>query len=137
MFELFPILRERTTQLAGTMSGGQQEMLSLGRAMMLQPQMMLLDEPSVGLAPKTVDQVYDAVLNLNKQGLTLLVVEQNIARALTVAESAFVIQRGRIVMHAPARELSENPELVSDSSDQLTSLAIKPVSRLPVQLTQV
>lgn len=113
VFELFPILKKRSNQRAGTLSGGEQQMLSLGRALMLEPRILLLDEPSVGLAPKVIDQVYDSVVNLNKEGLTILVVEQNIGKALAVAENAFVLQRGQIVIQASSSELAKNPKLVS------------------------
>jgi branched-chain amino acid transport system ATP-binding protein len=95
ILELFPRLAERRNQLAGTMSGGEQQMLSIGRALMTNPRMMLLDEPSLGLAPKFVDMVFEQLLLLKAQGLTLAIVEQNAARALELAHRAYVLELGR------------------------------------------
>lgn len=105
VFSLFPRLRERRGQLAGTMSGGEQQMLALGRALMTRPKMVLLDEPSLGLAPKLVDQVFDQIGTLKEQGLSILLVEQNAARALAIAHRGYVLELGRNKYQGEGREL--------------------------------
>jgi branched-chain amino acid transport system ATP-binding protein len=97
VFGLFPRLRERTAQYAGTMSGGEQQMLAIGRALMARPRLLLMDEPSMGLSPAFVDQVFDIIQDINAQGTTVLVVEQNAAVALSIAHRGYVLQNGRIV----------------------------------------
>jgi branched-chain amino acid transport system ATP-binding protein len=97
VFALFPRLAERAHQLAGTMSGGEQQMLAIGRALMAQPRLLLMDEPSMGLAPAFVDQVFDIIQTINRQGVTILVVEQNAVVALSVANRGYVLQNGRMV----------------------------------------
>jgi branched-chain amino acid transport system ATP-binding protein len=97
VFELFPRLAERAHQLAGTMSGGEQQMLAIGRALMARPRLLLMDEPSMGLAPAFVDQVFDIIQTINRQGVTILVVEQNAVVALGVANRGYVLQNGRMV----------------------------------------
>jgi branched-chain amino acid transport system ATP-binding protein len=97
VFALFPRLAERAHQLAGTMSGGEQQMLAIGRALMARPRLLLMDEPSMGLAPAFVDQVFDIIQTINRQGVTILVVEQNAVVALGVANRGYVLQNGRMV----------------------------------------
>lgn len=111
VYELFPILRERSDQAAGTLSGGEQQMLALGRALMSSPRILLLDEPSLGLAPVIVRQVFTLLRGLRERGMTILLVEQNAHLALEVADRGYVMHTGRIVMSGPARELATNPEV--------------------------
>ncbi|MBC7282184.1 ABC transporter ATP-binding protein [Hoeflea sp.] len=112
VFDLFPRLKERRTQPSGLLSGGEQQMLAIGRALMTEPQMLLLDEPSMGLAPSIVDIVFEAIVALNKQGQTILVVEQNAAIALSVCDYGYVIKRGEIVVEGSPQALRENPEVL-------------------------
>ncbi|MGH2404574.1 MAG: ABC transporter ATP-binding protein [bacterium] len=109
--QLFPRLRERLTQVAGTLSGGEQQMLAIGRALMTRPRVLLLDEPSMGLAPVLVESIFQTVRNINAAGTTVLLVEQNAYMALGVANRAYVLQTGEIILHGPAAELRENPEV--------------------------
>jgi branched-chain amino acid transport system ATP-binding protein len=111
VFTLFPRLQERVTQTAGTLSGGEQQMLAIGRALMARPRLLLLDEPSMGLAPVLVEQIFDTVRDINKQGTTILLVEQNAAMALAVAQRGYVIETGTIVLSGTAAELADNPEV--------------------------
>ncbi len=108
IYELFPRLKERRAQLAGTMSGGEQQMLAMGRAMMTRPSLLLLDEPSMGLAPVLVEAIFDTVANINKQGTTILLVEQNALMALQIAHRGYVLQTGEIVLSDNARALQKN-----------------------------
>lgn len=108
VLQLFPRLRERTSQKAGTMSGGEQQMLAIGRALMASPQVLLLDEPSMGLSPVLVDQIFAIVREINQQGTTILLVEQNALMALDVAARGYVLQTGTIVLHDSAAGLREN-----------------------------
>ena len=105
VWTLFPRLKERQHQLGGTLSGGEQQMLAVGRALMARPRLLLMDEPSMGLAPALVDQVFDIIQTINRQGTTILVVEQNAAVALSIANRGYVLQNGRIVVHDTARAL--------------------------------
>ena len=105
MFELFPILKERATQFAGTMSGGEQQMLAIARGLMARPRLLMLDEPSWGIAPKFVTKVLDVIQRVNETGVAILLVEQNLTKALAIADHGYVIQTGRVVMQGPAREL--------------------------------
>ncbi len=108
VFELFPRLRERVGQKAGTMSGGEQQMLAMGRALMARPKVLLLDEPSMGLAPLLVEQIFNIITEINSQGTTILLVEQNALMALAVAHRGYVIETGNIVLHDDARALQQN-----------------------------
>lgn len=109
IFELFPRLQERRTQLAGTLSGGEQQMLAMGRALMLNPEVLLLDEPSMGLAPLLVEEVFRIILELKTRGITMLLVEQFAAAALNVADYGYVMENGRISCHGPAEQLKNDP----------------------------
>lgn len=106
VFQLFPVLRERQKQLAGTLSGGEQQMLAIGRGLMRSPKLMLLDEPSLGLAPVLVDQVFATIVQINKEGIPILIVEQNARKALSIANQAYVLEVGQVVLSGPARELA-------------------------------
>ena len=103
--EIFPILRERTDQRAGTLSGGQQQMLAIGRALMARPRYLLLDEPSLGLAPIMVDAMFDMIEDVHAAGISVLIVEQNVARALDIAGRGYVLEEGRVVMQGSSAEL--------------------------------
>ncbi|HET6483277.1 MAG TPA: ABC transporter ATP-binding protein [Actinoplanes sp.] len=107
--EMFPRLAERATQLAGNLSGGEQQMLAIGRALMARPTLLLLDEPSLGLAPVRVDEVYDAVQRIAASGVSVVVVEQDVERALAVAARAYLLGEGRVVSSGPAAELRDSP----------------------------
>jgi ABC-type branched-subunit amino acid transport system ATPase component len=111
VFSLFPRLGERPRQLAGTMSGGEQQMLAMGRALMMHPRMMMLDEPSLGLSPRFVDEVFDKIGELARGGLTVMLVEQNAARALEISDRAYVLELGRNRFEGTGRELLGNPEV--------------------------
>jgi branched-chain amino acid transport system ATP-binding protein len=105
VFGLFPRLSERRSQLAGTLSGGEQQMLAMGRALMSRPKLLCMDEPSMGLAPNLVDQVFDVIQEINRQGTTIFVVEQNANMALSIAHRGYVLQTGQVVLSGPASEL--------------------------------
>jgi branched-chain amino acid transport system ATP-binding protein len=107
VYGLFPRLSERAGQYAGTMSGGEQQMLAIGRALMARPRLLLMDEPSMGLSPALVDQVFDIIQEINRQGVTILVVEQNASVALSIAHRGYVLQNGRIVLNGKAKDLLE------------------------------
>ncbi len=109
IFEMFPRLLERKNQLAGTLSGGEQQMLAMGRALMSRPRLLLLDEPSMGLSPRLVDQVFDTIVSINKSGTTIMLVEQNANQALRVAKRGYVIETGEIVLSDDADKLLSNP----------------------------
>jgi branched-chain amino acid transport system ATP-binding protein len=111
VFELFPILEERRNQVGGTLSGGQQQMLAIGRGLMSDPKILLLDEPSLGLAPIIVDTVFDVIVKLNRQGHTLLLVEQNAYRSLEVAHFAYVLETGRMTLEGEASTLIDHPHV--------------------------
>jgi branched-chain amino acid transport system ATP-binding protein len=111
VFSLFPRLRERVAQVAGTLSGGEQQMLAIGRALMASPRLLLLDEPSMGLAPVVVEQIYETIGDINRQGTTILLVEQNAAMALSVAHRAYVLELGTVTLAGTALELAENDQV--------------------------
>ena len=111
--ELFPRLKERQHQLAGTLSGGEQQMLAMARAVMLNPEVILLDEPSMGLAPILVEEVFRIILRLKAEGVTMLLVEQFAAAALNVADYGYVLENGRISVHGPAESLKHDPKVVA------------------------
>ncbi len=111
VFALFPRLKERRTQTAGTLSGGEQQLLAIGRALMSKPRILLLDEPSMGLAPVLVEQIFERVQIINRQGVTVLLVEQNAAMALSIAGRGYVLETGRIALEGQASDLAGNPEV--------------------------
>ena len=111
VFTLFPRLAERRGQMGGTLSGGEQQMLAIGRALMARPKVLLLDEPSMGLAPMLVSQIFAIIKEINEQGTTVLLVEQNAVQALSLADRAYVLELGRVVREAPARDLLDDPSV--------------------------
>jgi branched-chain amino acid transport system ATP-binding protein len=111
VFDLFPILKERTGQAGGTLSGGEQQMLAIGRALMSRPRLLLLDEPSLGLAPLMVERIFATIAALKAQGLTILLVEQNVHQALDIADRAYVIETGRITLEGEAAILRHDPKV--------------------------
>ncbi|MFL6005767.1 MAG: ABC transporter ATP-binding protein [Gaiellaceae bacterium] len=111
VFSLFPRLAERRTQKAGTMSGGEQQMCAIGRALMARPKLLLLDEPSMGLAPILVERIYETIAEINKQGTTILLVEQNANFALDVSARGYVLETGHVAVHDESAKLRENPEV--------------------------
>ena len=111
MFALFPRLKERRDQLAGTLSGGEQQMLAMGRALMSRPKLLLLDEPSMGLSPLMVDKIFEVITDVSRQGVTVLLVEQNASRALQIADRAYVMESGLITLQGPAQQLLHDPQV--------------------------
>lgn len=111
IYEMFPVLGRRRNEQAGFLSGGEQQMLAIGRALMAEPKYLLLDEPSLGLAPQIVEQIRDLIVEINKQGTGVLLVEQNAAMALSIADHGYVMENGKIVMDAPAKELQEDEDI--------------------------
>ena len=111
MFTIFPRLRERKDQLAGTMSGGEQQMLAMGRALMSRPRVLLLDEPSMGLSPIMVDKIFEVVKDVYAQGVTIVLVEQNASRALQIADRGYVMESGLITMSGDARQMLDDPKV--------------------------
>ena len=111
VYDLFPRLKERRSQVAGTLSGGEQQMLAMGRALMSHPKLLMLDEPSMGLAPILVEQIFDIIQDLNRKGSTILLVEQNAQMALSVAHRGYVMETGKIVATGSGAELIESPEI--------------------------
>ncbi len=113
VFQRFPRLKEREKQLAGTLSGGEQQMLAMGRGLMCQPKLLILDEPSMGLSPILVDDIFKIIVEINQLGTTILLVEQNAFMALQIAHRAYVLETGRVMLAGPAAELRENPRIRS------------------------
>jgi branched-chain amino acid transport system ATP-binding protein len=111
VFVLFPRLKERLTQVAGTLSGGEQQMLAIGRALMASPRLLLLDEPSMGLSPVLVEQIFETITGINRQGTTILLVEQNAAMALSIAHRGYVLETGAIALSGTAGAMAENPDI--------------------------
>ena len=111
VFALFPRLQERLDQLAGTLSGGEQQMLAISRALMTRPRLLMLDEPSQGIMPKLVDEIFEAVVTIRKTGLTILLVEQRLAESLAIADRAFILKTGRVVMAGTAAEIAADPSI--------------------------
>jgi branched-chain amino acid transport system ATP-binding protein len=111
VYSMFPILKQRRNQLAGTLSGGEQQMLAIGRALMSRPRLMLLDEPSMGLAPKIAEEIFETIVRLKEWGMTILLVEQNARMALNVAERGYVIETGQVVVQGPSSDLLRNHEV--------------------------
>lgn len=113
IFDLFPRLHERKDQLAGTLSGGEQQMLAIGRAVMARPELLLLDEPSMGLAPIVVQEIFDVIKDINNSGTTILLVEQNARKALQIADYAYVMETGHIVLEGKAADVAANPQVTA------------------------
>jgi branched-chain amino acid transport system ATP-binding protein len=111
VFSLFPVLKDRMRQLGGTLSGGEQQMLAIGRALMSRPELLLLDEPSLGLAPKLVEKIFETILEINKSGVTIFLVEQNAHMALTISGTGYVMETGRVVLTDKASALLENEQV--------------------------
>jgi branched-chain amino acid transport system ATP-binding protein len=111
VFQLFPRLQERLDQRAETLSGGEQQMLAIGRALMTRPKLLMLDEPSQGIMPKLVDEIFDAVLAIRKTGVTVLLVEQRLIESLEIADRAYIIQTGRVILSGPAADVRANPDI--------------------------
>ncbi len=111
VFSIFPVLAERRRQLAGTLSGGEQQMLAIGRGLMLQPRLLMLDEPSLGLAPVVTDVTFDKIQEIHAMGMAILLVEQNVSRALTLVQRAYVLESGKVVMQGASAELANNKQV--------------------------
>ncbi len=111
VFSIFPVLAERRRQLAGTLSGGEQQMLAIGRGLMLQPRLLMLDEPSLGLAPVVTDATFDKIQEIHAMGMAILLVEQNVSRALTLVQRAYVLESGKVVMQGASAELANNKQV--------------------------
>ena len=111
VYQLFPRLKERSWQPAGTLSGGEQQMLAVGRAMMMRPKLLMMDEPSLGLAPLVIRDIFRIIQTLHEEGITILLVEQNANAALRIADSAYVLETGNITMHGTGKELLDNPQV--------------------------
>ena len=112
VYDLFPRLRERRTQEAGTLSGGERQMLAVGRALMAKPSLLMLDEPSLGLAPRIVREIFHIIARLRETGVAILLVEQNARAALQVADYGYVLETGEIALHGPAHDLADNPRVI-------------------------
>ena len=111
IYQLFPVLKNRENQLAGTLSGGEQQMLSIGRALLSDPELILIDEPSLGLAPKIISSIFDIFVQLQEEGYTILMAEQNAQRSLEIADRAYVMETGSLITSGPAKELLNNKEI--------------------------
>jgi branched-chain amino acid transport system ATP-binding protein len=112
VFDIFPRLKERRAQLAGTLSGGERQMLAVGRALMAKPKLLMLDEPSLGLAPLIVREIFRIIAELRRRGVSILLVEQNARAALQVADYAYVLETGEIAMEGPAHKLADDPRVI-------------------------
>jgi branched-chain amino acid transport system ATP-binding protein len=112
IFQRFPILEERKEQLGGTLSGGQQQMLAIARALMARPELLLLDEPSMGLAPLVVADIFKVIQEINQEGMTILLVEQNVRQALKIAQYAYVLETGKMILHGKAKDIANNPRVM-------------------------
>ena len=110
-YEMFPILKERHNQIAGSLSGGQQQMLAISRALMMEPSLLMLDEPSLGLAPIVVEEMFDTISRVAEQGMSILIVEQNLTKALSVANRGYVLETGRVAREGPAKELLDSDDI--------------------------
>jgi branched-chain amino acid transport system ATP-binding protein len=113
IWDMFPILKERSNQLAGTLSGGEQQMLAIGRGLMLNPKLLMLDEPSLGLAPKFVTLIFEVIKRINSSGVTVLLIEQNAHMALGIADRGYLLETGKIVLSDDAKSLSSDPRIKS------------------------
>ena len=113
VYDMFPVLRERRSQMGGTLSGGEQQMLAIGRALLSRPRLLLLDEPSLGLAPLIVENIFEIIQQINRDGVTVLLVEQNAQMALHIAHRAYVLETGRVTLEGASRDLSTNPKVRS------------------------
>lgn len=111
IYEMFPRLEERSWQMAGTLSGGEQQMLAVGRALMCRPKLLMMDEPSLGLAPLVIKDIFNIIQEINHQGMTVLLIEQNANMALKIADKAYVLETGKLTMQGTGQELLENPEI--------------------------
>jgi branched-chain amino acid transport system ATP-binding protein len=111
VFNIFPVLAERRRQLAGTMSGGEQQMLAVGRGLMLKPRLLMLDEPSLGLAPVVTDATFEKIAEIHAMGMSILLVEQNVSRALALVQRAYVLESGRVIIHGTSAELANNKKV--------------------------
>jgi branched-chain amino acid transport system ATP-binding protein len=111
VFELFPRLSERLSQRAETLSGGEQQMLAIGRALMTRPRLLMLDEPSQGIMPKLVDEIFQAVKRIRDAGMTVLIVEQRMSECLEIADRAYILRTGRVLMHGAADQIKDNPDV--------------------------
>ena len=112
-YALFPVLRERRSQMGGTLSGGEQQMLAIGRALMARPKLLLLDEPSLGLAPLVVENIFEIIVQINKDGVTVMLVEQNAQMALQIAHRGYVLETGHVTLEGPGKDLLNNPKVRS------------------------
>jgi branched-chain amino acid transport system ATP-binding protein len=111
VFELFPVLSERRNQMGGTLSGGEQQMLAIGRGLMACPRLLLLDEPSLGLSPRLVGEIFTIIQEINQVGITVLLVEQNVVQSLSLSHRAYVLENGRVVLEGPGKEMIDNPRV--------------------------
>ncbi|MGQ9543594.1 MAG: ABC transporter ATP-binding protein [Candidatus Bathyarchaeia archaeon] len=111
VYEIFPVLKERENQIAGTLSGGEQQMLAIGRGLMSKPKLLMLDEPSLGLAPMIVSKIFEVIQQIRKEGITILLVEQNVQRALTLANRGYVLQTGKMILEGEGKMLLQNPHI--------------------------
>jgi branched-chain amino acid transport system ATP-binding protein len=133
VFSLFPVLGQRRGQIGATLSGGEQQMLAMGRALMGQPRLLMLDEPSLGLAPIVVGEIFDVIRELHRQGVTILLVEQNVHQALAVADRAYVLETGRITLSGTGEQLRANPEIEQAYLSTAPQRGVPPKGGVPPQ----